>query len=103
MTMAAPQMSGAELGGRLIGLESLVLAIAAEVLAGLPQDKVDATCAKVKDIAHSLIDALTPDAGPLPPIIKQLEQHADAYVDQHIDSIMRQRAKLLTAAANASK
>lgn len=101
--MAAPTMSGPELGGRLIGLESLVLAIAAEVLAGMDEDKVAVTCAKIKDIAHSLIDALTPDAGPLPPIIKQLEQYADAYVDQHIDSILRQRAKLLTAAAAKSK
>jgi len=93
--MAAPTLSGAELGGRLIGLESFVLALAADLLATQPDDKVAATFAKVKDIAHSLVDALTPDAGPVPEIIKLLEQHADAYVDQHIDSIMRQRAKLL--------
>lgn len=97
--MAEPKMSGAELGGRLIGLESLVLALAANFLAGQTDEQVNATFAKVKDISHSLIDALTPDAGPLPPISKLLEQHADAYVDQHIDSIMRQRRKLLNPPA----
>jgi hypothetical protein len=97
--MAAPSMSGAELGGRLIGLEALVLALATELLVKEDETKAQAIFTAMKGIAQALIDNLTPDAGQVHPIIKQLEEHASAYVDQHIETISRQRAKLLRALA----
>jgi hypothetical protein len=92
-------MSGAELGGRLIGLEAIVLALATQVLLGESEDKVQAIFAGVKGMSQALLDGLVPDAGPVSPIVKEMEKHAAAYVEQHIDTISRQRARLLRQAA----
>lgn len=97
--MAAPSMSGTELAGRLFALESLVIALAAQVLTKEPEDRVQAVFAGVKELSQALIDDLTPSIGATPAVVKDLETHSAAYIDSNIDAISRMRTRLLKAQA----
>src|SRR5579859_2576537 len=59
-SMAAPTMTGAEFAGRVFAIEALVIALAAEMLASHPEDKVQALFAGVQDLKQGVIDDLTP-------------------------------------------
>jgi hypothetical protein len=97
--MPAPKLSGTELAGRLIALESVVLSFAGEIAATMPPDRVNAVFANVKAIAHDMVDQLAPDFSPTPPLVKDIESHADAYLDAWIEMIGKASAKFLKDAA----
>lgn len=97
--MPGPSMSGAELGGRLIALEATVLALAGEVLSALPPEQAQNVFNGMKKIAHDLTDSLAPEFSAPPPLVKEITQHAEDYVDQWASLIEKARAKILTDGA----
>lgn len=93
--MATASMSGPEFAGRVFALEALLIALASEVLAQLPEDRVAGIFAGVREIAHGTIDDMSPALAPRPKIMAELEEHANGYVDSTIDRISRARAEIL--------
>jgi hypothetical protein len=100
--MPVPKLTGAEFGGRLIALESVVMALAGEVSATLPPDRMQAAFAAAKAIAHEMVDQLAPDFSPAPPLVKDIEKFADGYVDVLIETIGKTAAKLKKDASAAA-
>lgn len=92
--MPAPSMSGKEIAGRLIALEAVIIALASEAIAEMPPDKAQAMFATVKTVSQNMVDDLAPDFSPTPPLVKDIEQFADRYVELWLGMIGKAAAKI---------
>lgn len=93
--MASTTLTAAELMGRIVSLEALVIALSAEVLASQPDDKAAGLFAGVRAVAHATVEDLTPALAPRSPVMKELADAANAYVESNVDRIARARARIL--------
>ena len=94
MPASAPTLTGQEIGARLIVLEAMMIAFTAESVALIPPDKAQALFSGAKAIAQKMVDDLVPDFAPTHPLVQQIGQLADKYVDVWIEQISQQVAQL---------
>jgi hypothetical protein len=92
-------LSGKEFAGRLIALEAVVTAVAGQLAATLPPDRAQAMLAAVKAASKEMVDDLAPEFSPTPPMVKEIEQFADKYVDLWLDMIGKTSATIAKAVA----
>jgi hypothetical protein len=89
-------MTGPELGGRLFALEAVVVAVAAEITAAMPDDRAQQVTDAIKVVAADMLDDLVLPGGAQSPLAKQISQHCLEYADTFAKAIAKERAKLLT-------